>query len=319
MEYEDPELLLGRLRLGREEYAQRLLTSLILGGPYPRWNTRSTPSEAGVAFLQGLDGLCFGQPGQPAEVFVDELDLPRRHEDEKGGAPDLAVLWDDRLWLIELKTEPGSHRRNQLPSYFELGAHHFPGARLDITYLTPRMSVAAPDVVAPNRYAHVTWDAVADLVQPVWGGSERTDERTVTGMLLRVIATLETPVSTWREVVVQQAAQPHAPAASPPSPPPPVAPSPGLAPVEDALATAGMTIDDGRQRAVDLEPSSLEALQDLRLQVRRRLCAEPPDSPLRHVMPWLWCADSSGGTPLTSSGAETGYELRLSRYKRPVC
>jgi hypothetical protein len=114
--YEDPQPLLARLRLGREEFAQRLLTSLILGGAYPRWNTRNTPSAAGVAFLRALDELCFGQPGKPAAVFVDELDLQRRHEDERGGAPDQAVLWDDRLWLIELKTEPRSHRRDQLPS-----------------------------------------------------------------------------------------------------------------------------------------------------------------------------------------------------------
>ena len=34
---EDPVRLLGRLRLGREEYCQRLLTMLILAGPYPSW------------------------------------------------------------------------------------------------------------------------------------------------------------------------------------------------------------------------------------------------------------------------------------------
>src|SRR4051812_34898540 len=34
---EDPDVLLRRLRLGREEYCQRLLTMLILDGAYPRW------------------------------------------------------------------------------------------------------------------------------------------------------------------------------------------------------------------------------------------------------------------------------------------
>lgn len=34
--FEDPASLLGRLKLGREEYCQRLLTMLILDGPYPR-------------------------------------------------------------------------------------------------------------------------------------------------------------------------------------------------------------------------------------------------------------------------------------------
>jgi hypothetical protein len=40
MTFETPAQLLARLRLGREEFCQRLLTSLILHGPYPRWNTK---------------------------------------------------------------------------------------------------------------------------------------------------------------------------------------------------------------------------------------------------------------------------------------
>lgn len=274
MGYEDPQSMPARLRLGREEFAQRLLTSLILGGPYPRWNTRNTPSTAGVAFLLALDALSFGQPSEPAEVFVDELDLPRRHEDERGGAPDQAVLWDDRVWLIELKTEPGSYRRDQLPSYFDLGAHHFPAARVDITYLTPQMSVAAPDIVAPNRYAHVTWDAVADIVDLVWGRSSLADERSVSAMLLRVIATLGTPASAWREAVVEDGHRATA-GASPPTPPPSETAATTSDTLDAAVAAARLTRDDGRQRAVNLEQSSLEALQDLRLHVRRRLFAEP--------------------------------------------
>jgi len=54
--------LLGRLRLGREEFRQRLLTMLILAGPYPKWNSRSRPSPAGVRFLKILDALSFGVP-----------------------------------------------------------------------------------------------------------------------------------------------------------------------------------------------------------------------------------------------------------------
>jgi hypothetical protein len=180
------------------------------------------------------------------------------------------------------------------------------------------MSVAAPDVVAPNRYVHVTWDAVTEIVRTLWGASALADERAVAGMLLRVIATLGTPPSAWRAAVGQEEAQPAA-AARPPSTP---SSEPSLTSsnaVDDAVVAARLTSDDGRQRAVELEQRSLEALQDLRLHVRRRLCAEPLDSPLRRVMPWLWNADSSGGTPLTNSGAENGYELRLSRYTRQLC
>ena len=321
MAYEDPRSLLARLRLGREEYCQRLLTALILGGPYPRWNTRNTPTAAGVAYLQALDEVCFGQAGEPARVFVDELDLPRRHEVEKGGAPDQAVLWSDRLWLIELKTEPGSHRRDQLPSYFELGAHHFPGTRVDITYLTPTMAVLAPAVVPPNRYAHVTWDTVAELIRLTWGRSEDEAERDVADALIEAVTTLETPVSTWRvQAGTPDEAAPSVSAAAPvdvlQAPAPPAADGAALV---DALAAARLTGADGRPRAVNLEETSLSVLQDLRLHERQQLCSEPPGSPLRHVMPWLWSAQTSGGAPLTAPGGETGYELRMSRYKRPLC
>ncbi|HET6917459.1 MAG TPA: hypothetical protein VFH56_15325, partial [Acidimicrobiales bacterium] len=120
VELESPRELLGRLKLGREEYCQRLLTMLILNAPYPRWNSRSSPSVDGLAFLRNLYEMWFGEwPGDEA-VFVDEFELPSRFEDEPGGAPDYAVLWEDRLWLIELKTERASHRRGQISGYFEL-------------------------------------------------------------------------------------------------------------------------------------------------------------------------------------------------------
>src|SRR5688500_13076491 len=129
---EDPWALLRRLKLGREEFSQRLLTMLILEADYPRWNVRSRPSARGLAFLRDLDALCFGASdlGEDA-VFVDEFELPPRVEGERGGAPDYAVLDGDRLWMIELKTEAASHRRDQLPSYFNYARHHHPQARID--------------------------------------------------------------------------------------------------------------------------------------------------------------------------------------------
>ena len=138
---EDPRLLLRRLKLGREEYCQRLLTMLVLEAPYPRWNTRSAPSRRGLAFLRAVDVLSYGESRLPGDaVFVDELDLPARHQHEPGGAPDYGVLASDRLWMIELKTDRASHRRGQIPTYFELAQHHHPGRSIDLTYLTPPWS-----------------------------------------------------------------------------------------------------------------------------------------------------------------------------------
>ena len=79
MRYETPTELLGRLRLGREEFCQRLLTSLITEGPYPRWNTRSTASERGARFLRAVyeDAFARRWPGD-ACIFVDEFEIRGR-------------------------------------------------------------------------------------------------------------------------------------------------------------------------------------------------------------------------------------------------
>src|SRR5262245_17362923 len=138
MEFETPSQLHARLKLGREEFCQRLLTSLILNGPYPRWNTRSTLSPRGRAFLRKLHEMSYAD-GWSDEgcVFVDEFELPPRSDSERGGARDYAVLWDDALWLIELKTERASHRHSQISGYFDLALASHPGSYVDLTYLTP--------------------------------------------------------------------------------------------------------------------------------------------------------------------------------------
>lgn len=79
-----------------------------------------------------------------------------------------------------------------------------------------------------------------------------------------------------------------------------------------------MTAGDGKQRALDWQATSLEELQELRLQTRNRLRDTEAGSPLRHVAPWLWSASTSTGAALTAAGALSGYELRFSRYQRTV-
>ena len=302
--FEDPSALLGRLRLGREEFCQRLLTMLILGGPYPRWNTRSVPTDAGLKFLDDLHRRSFGEPlaGQADCVFVDEFDLPRRSDAEPGGAPDYAVVTEGRLWLIELKTEKSSHRHGQVPQYFELGRHHHPESDIDITYLTPAMTAVYEPPGPWARFAHLTWSDAAEAIRSTWGAVTDAGERRVVDRLLATLDELETvTASQWRTSTER------------------VAPLVVEAvPVELALALAAEVAADGSQRALDLRAGDLEELQRLRLAVRDRLCATPVGSDLRHVMAWLW-QPSSSGQPLTAAGAELGYELRLSRYEKPVC
>jgi hypothetical protein len=298
MAIEHPQVLLGRLRLGREEYCQRLLTSLIVDGPYPRWNTESIPAPSGRVFLSLLERLSFGEVGDWQEpVFIDELELPKRDEWERGGAPDHAVRDSQRLWLIELKTEAGSHRSDQIPSYFELARHFYPTHRVDITYLTGPLNKPAPPIPDGSRYAHVTWDDVLPLVREVWSG-ESDVHRQVVRALEDVLGDLATPWPAWRDARLQTPSR-----LEPVAPPDPIA---------AALQLARRTAADHEQRALDFVPGSLDALQQLRLDVLRAVRATD-ETALRHVRPWLW-RWASQGQPMTGGGRESGYELRLSWY-----
>lgn len=320
--------MLGGLKLGREEYCQRLLTMLIVAGPYPRWNTPSSVSPKGRHFLKVLDELSFGASTLSGDFqFVDEFDMPRRHDEERGCAPDYAVLSDERLWLIELKTEKSSHRRDQIRSYFEFAHHYHPQRTVDITYLTPpmRVSITPPD--ASSRFAHIEWGAVAEIVQQVWGDSPEPAEGALTYALLDSLSRLTSEkLGEWRARLLSL--QPETPQTEDLPAPAPVPlgdetsavvskpattgiPEEG---VEEALSLAERTAEDKQQRGVDAVASSLEELQEWRLAVRNSLAATDEGSPLRHVMPWLW-QESTTGEPLTEGGRQVGYELRLSWYK----
>jgi hypothetical protein len=283
---EDPHALLRRLKLGREEYCQRLLTMLILDGDYPRWNTRSVPSPAGLDFLRALDELSFGSADVPDDaVFVDELDLPRRGEDEPGCAPDYGVLTSERLWIIELKTERGSHRSGQVDSYFELGRHHYPDLRVDLTYLTPGMSAVTGSAPSGSRFVQVTWEQVMPLINETWSGATGSTVA-LRDALAEAVASIGTSWTMWREKTVSDL-------------------------TARAARLAKLTAQDGQQRALDYAAGSLGELQELRLAVRDEF--RRPGSPLGAVTPWLWHADTSGGQALTEAGKVHGYELRFSR------
>jgi hypothetical protein len=101
--WESPQGLWRRLKLRREEYLQRLMTTLIVGGDPPRWNSPSAPDEHGRRFLKLLDDLAYGDASHwdgPAEAdaFVDEYLLPRLVDSAQNGWPDWAVLWRERAW-----------------------------------------------------------------------------------------------------------------------------------------------------------------------------------------------------------------------------
>jgi hypothetical protein len=190
--------------LGREGWCQRLLTELILEGPYPPYNSHLLPSHRGTTFLGALDELSFGDDGISSSeaTFVDEIDFPTRQPDEQGCAPDYTVFLEGRCWIIELKTEPGSHRPRQIPDYFERAHHYHPDLRVDITYLTAGLRRPfRPRTQAWERYVHLEWTEVADLIRSVWAGTfdERVAEvvdRLLTGILHLSVTTSGVVVTT---------------------------------------------------------------------------------------------------------------------------
>ena len=302
MRFETPAELFRRLKLGREEFCQRLLTTLILGAPYPRWNTRSRTSLEGTAFLRDLWDLSFGTPWPGDDFwFVDEFDLPGRIPAEKGAAPDYALLWPDRVWVIELKTERASHRPGQIPAYFELARHHHPTCDIDLTYLTGPGSKSGVSSQPWERFTHIEWESLVDLIDRHWPEPVIPGQAEVVRGLSDTIRGLDQPAATWRASAADLYGE--------------VPAAPVVDPFEEAMRLAALTAGDGDQRALDVRVGSLESLHELRIRVRDELAGFPAGDHHRHVGPWVWRWESKGD-PLTSAGRETGCELRLSHYEK---
>ncbi len=246
---------LQTLKLGREEYCQRLLTMLILDGPYPSWNSRTKPSTKGVEYLSALEDLCFGSAEwSTPPVFVDEFELAQRHGGELGAAPDNALLWNDRLWMIELKTETSSHRPTQIPTYLRLARRYYQSCRIDLTYVTPEMAWVLP-AVGDARLAHVTWSQVVPLITEVWGDGDPLQRRALCAPR-RNDRRHRHPVGA-RTRTASGATGGEEPSATEPGQRERAEPPAGHGdPVRDAVALAEATSRDGRQRALDHEAAA---------------------------------------------------------------
>lgn len=313
-EFETPHELISRLKIGREEFLQRLITSLILDGPYPKWNSRSTPSSSGTVFLRALHGLSFDTGWEGDDItFVDELELLGRSDDEKGGAPDWAVLWPNRIWIIELKSEAGSHRHDQVPSYFDLARYHYPGAAIDLTYLTPPMHAPFEPSTPQSRYAHVTWEQVVPLVRAHWGDSDSSSQQACVDGVSEGIGNLHLPPRAWLDSYVGV----NTPVAEPEASEVKSVITEELFDIERAMELVVETAADHRQQAIDVRFDGLDSLLEARNEIHETIVERSePGSPLRHVRAWPWRWESTG-SPLTASGNDVGMELRLSRYQKP--
>jgi hypothetical protein len=287
------ELLRREVREGREAVAQRALSCLMFGHEPRAWNAVDRPTARGARFLAGLDQLTFGT-ATAFDRLVDEFELPARHADEAAGWPDYAALTDERVLLVELKAEKGSHRPGQCERYLELARHHHPQRDADIVYVTPTMPRKPVTALGERcRYAHLLWSELVPLITAIWtDGTD--DERALAAFLEEYLPSLDRPRA--RRAAPEQAATED-----------------GSGQLVDAMDVARLVQVDRRQRGVELSLTTPEALESVRLELRDR-CVGDPD--VSNVRPWVWRRASSG-QPLTELGRETGYELRLSYYRNP--
>lgn len=287
MTWEDPDRLLKK-KLGREEYLQRMLTSLVLGRSYPRWNTRNIPSASGDSFLRELHKQAYASELVGALEFVDELELLSGNDEDANGAPDYAVFTQSGIWIIELKTEAGSHRRDQLPLYVRLARHAYPELEISITYLTGPMARMESLYSENVPFRHFQWAEIAELISIHWGRSPFKEEQLLSAAVLREIQGLGSSASAFRK---------------------------DAAVVREAIGAAAHVQLTGEQAGVESAPGGLQELHDLRLRILDALARNEES---KNVRPWIWCATTSGGSALTGLGSEVGYEIRLSRYQRPL-
>ena len=99
MSWEDPDQAMKQ-KHSREEYCQRLLTSLILAAPDPGWNKRRNPSETGRVFLDRLYENTTGDNLEGLPILVNEFALPGKTPGVGDKSPDYGVLTE--LWLINI-------------------------------------------------------------------------------------------------------------------------------------------------------------------------------------------------------------------------
>lgn len=236
-----------------------------------------------------------------------ELPVPQERQSEIGytyRAPDFAFGSDERILLLELKTEWRSYKRAQISDFLRLARRLHPDVHIDLILLEERLRGARFELDARQRYAEVAWSEVVQLIRrelpgdddaarlcdfldaslpgdPGWADREvmtGTQTPETTGdMATELSGSLADRITTS----VDQALH--------------IAPAIEADPTNRKLA-----------RGVDVPFASETEARAAEAAIREAL------SHARHtgVSTWLW-RRASGGVPATPAGGAMGIELRL--------
>ena len=293
-------------RTSREVSVQEALAFLITGRK-PAWFLSYDPTARGAEFLRAVWDNAFGdRPEEPFDWFVSEyaLPVPLEWREEIGltyGCPDFACRSGDRILVLELKTEPGSYRKRQMPDYLRLARHKHPIEALDVALLGPVATGDTPTCDDRQRYAELTWLQVPELLEQVFSDdvTAMSLARFLTnGLALPSRQAVPKAAPSHRQIPVAAAYEPSA------------APAVDAA-VEHALRLAPSVAQarpgDRIERGIDVVLSSDEDAQAARTAVKQALA---DNRFAGRVSVWLW-RPASTGKPATPAGADTGREVRL--------
>ena len=155
-----------------------------------------------------------------------------------------AILWPELVWLVELKTERSSHRREQIPGYFELcspssdmpSVDHVPHHSTRYLYAPGTPGVGA---VCASELAR----RLSPLSKQIWHVDDLNDDAEV-AVVSGLLDAIARPIS-------------RQPNGAPTSRPRSIQPEPPSTPLEAGLGLASETARDGqaaRRRVVSTKP-----------------------------------------------------------------
>lgn len=298
-----------RWKQGRESFAQYCLACLFLGKPPIGWNKPQSLSPKGRELLHRFHEEFDPQDARSPD-FYWEFNLGKLPDDKENGWPDLVALSDERVLVMELKTEAGSHRDGQVDWYMRLAAVRFFDRPIQLIYLTVDPVSADPSEIPEGAtYRNLLWTDVADMIDIVW--KDGNDEESWNARLF----------SGYLREITRQTQTPSKPAPSTKHQPPPQVMRTRSEPfsedmIEELMAIyrlgAKHVLADGKQRALELTLDSLEEAKEIQRAITAQALLDPVDSPVHGVTLWVW-RQASKGTALSEQGRLYGVELRVSK------